>query len=474
MIARIKRSVYAVGQWLEDRTGLVSILKPALTHLVPHDARWWYVFGSATLTAFLVQVVTGVALALEYVPSASQAYASLQYITNGAPLGALLRGLHYYGASAMVLMVGLHMAQVFLFGAYKFPREMNWMTGVLLLGFTLVMGFTGQLLRWDQNAVWSMVVGAEQAGRVPLIGTWLAHLILGGQMLGGPTLTRFFVIHVFVMPGLIFAFVGLHLFLVLRHGISEPPRAGQPVNPRTYRQEYQERVHKTGVPFFPHAAWRDAVAAFIVVLGIVLLAWFFGAPKLDKLPDPSLVKASPHPDWYLLWYFSILALLPKGIESAFIVLFPLTIGAVLFFLPVFFSKGERAPSRRPWAIAIVIFVVMMIAVLWVQGIREPWSPRFETPPLPPQIVGATTGPVAEGAQLFHDKSCIVCHRIADQGGLRGPDLTTVADRLNRDQIVLRINNGGGNMPAYASSLNADDLEKIVQFLETRHRPAAQP
>ena len=465
----MKRAASKLWQWIDDRLGISALIGPPLKHLVPRDAGWWYVFGSATLVAFIIQVVTGVALAFSYIPSSSQAYDTLVFITRHAPFGNFLRGLHYFGASAMVLMVGAHLAQTFLFGAYKFPREMNWATGVLLLGFTLIMGFTGQLLRWDQNATWSVVVAAEQAGRVPWIGDWLARFILGGSTIGGATLSRFFAIHVFLVPGLMFLFIAFHLMLVLRHGISEPPVPGRPVNPKKYRQEYAQLMEKTGHPFWPEGAWRDFVFGTAVVVAVVLLALLVGPPALDKPPDPSILQADPRPDWYLLWYFAVLALIPPRIEGYVMILAPAAIGILLLLAPLLNNRGERAPSRRPWSIAVVILSVIMIGSLWIAGVRSPWSPNFDPVPLTPAIVGATSGPVFRGAQLFQKKSCLNCHLIAGHGGRRGPDLTFIGDQLTEQAMIIRIVNGGVNMPAFGATLKPGEINDLVAFLRSRKR-----
>ena len=436
---------------------------------MPRRSKWAFVFGSATLFAFILQVVTGITLAMFFEPSTATAYQSLQQISAPGSFEAIVRGLHYYGASLMVVMAGVHMARVYLTASYKYPREVQWISGVVMLFVTLAMAFTGQTLRWDQNAVWSVVVGAEQAARAPVIGPILARFLMAGDTLNAATLPRLFSLHVFWFPALLFGLIGLHVFLVLRNGISEPPKPGRKVNPRTYKTEYQARVKADGVPFWPDAAWRDALFGSALILLVAFLAWKFGAPDLTKPPDPSIVNADPKPDWYLIWYFSVLALWPYGITNVMIILAPLLAITLLVALPLISNKGERSPSRRPWSIGIVVVTVGMISSLTVVGLREPWLPHFDAPPLSTQVIGSSDPAVMRGAALFHSQSCILCHKIGNDGGVRGPDLTQMGERLNRDQLIWRIQNGAASMPPYAGVLNAQQLRDIVAFLETRRR-----
>jgi ubiquinol-cytochrome c reductase cytochrome b subunit len=463
----IRRLLRTTIDAFEERTGLIKFFRDIVLHPVPPDTGWYYVFGSAVLVCFIMQVVTGIALATRYVASSGNAYEVLQYITYKAVLGNLLRGMHFFGASAMILLVGIHMIQVFLMGCYKYPREFNWVTGVILLFLTVAMGFSGQLLRWDQTAVWATVLAAEMIGRTPLVGKYLARFLLGGKTLSGATLSRFLAFHVFFLPAAIFGVVGLHLFLVLHDGISAPPVPGGRVNPRTYRAEYEKLLEERGVPFWPDAAWRDVVVAFGVVVAIVALAHFVGPPALNNPPNPSLLANDPRPDWYMLWYFAVLALLPRGLESIFMILAPLTAFIFLILVPVLWNKGERHPARRPWAVAMVVVVVSTIIAFWIEGSISPWSPDFSAQPLPTSLVRSNDPQVISGAQLFHDKACEFCHTVEGHGGLRGPNLTEVALRLSINDIKIRILNGGGNMPSFAGILSSADLDDLVAFLESR-------
>jgi ubiquinol-cytochrome c reductase cytochrome b subunit len=232
--------VNSVGQWLDQRLQLASVVRDAAFHRVPRSsASWWYVFGSAALTVFMLQVVTGILLALLYVPSGAEAWNSLQALNHTVTLGWFIRALHGWGSNFMVALVLIHMVQVFLFGAYKYPREFTWVLGVCLLLMTLGMAFTGQVLRFDQDAYWGLGIGASIMSWVPLIGGWLVNLLLGGAIIGGNTLYRFFALHVFVIPGLLIALVSLHVLMVFKLGINEWPMPGRLVCRKTYLKEYE-------------------------------------------------------------------------------------------------------------------------------------------------------------------------------------------------------------------------------------------
>src|SRR4029077_7604357 len=233
-----------VAEWLDQRLQLGRTIRDVMEHPVPRQtASWWYVFGSAALTIFLFQVVTGILLALIYVPSAGEAWNSLQTLNHQVALGWFIRALHGWGSNFMLAIVLIHMAQVFLFGAYKFPREFTWILGVFMLLMTLGMAFTGQVLRFDQDAYGGFCIGASIVGRIPLVGGQLVHLMLGGPIINGATLTRFFALHVFIIPGTLLAFTGLHVWMVLKLGVNEWPMPGRIVRRETYIREYNELAH---------------------------------------------------------------------------------------------------------------------------------------------------------------------------------------------------------------------------------------
>ncbi len=209
--------------WLEERSGLIGYTKWFLFRNVPRDINWMQTLGAATLTAFIVQAVTGVVLAMYYKPDPDTAYASIVNITEEVTLGWLVRGMHKWGASVFIILMFLHMARTFLFGAYKYPREINWITGALLLVLGMAEGFTGYLLPWDQTAYWATVVGININATAPFLGPFIAQFLQGGTQIGPETLSRFYSLHMLVIPGAIMALIGLHMYLVVRLGVTSPP-----------------------------------------------------------------------------------------------------------------------------------------------------------------------------------------------------------------------------------------------------------
>jgi len=473
----MKSLLSSIGAWLDERLGVSESLGPVLRHPVPRDtASWWYVFGSATLVLFALQVATGICLALVYAPAASEAWASLEWLDYRQPLGWFLRALHGWGSNFMVGMMTIHMLQVFLFGAYKYPRELTWVVGVFLLFCTLGMAFTGQIMRFDQDAYWGLGIGVAILGRVPLVGPALVQLVVGGPIIGAQTLSRFFALHVFVVPGLLAVLVGVHLLLVLRLGINEWPMPGRLVDRETYRQRYEELVREDGVPFFPDAAQRDLVFAGLTILAVVACAAILGPIGPGGVPDPALIRTVPRPDFFFLSLFAAFALLPPWMETALILVAPLLGVAALLVLPFLFGTGEKSWKARPVSVLVVLLSLVTLVTLTKLGLDSPWSPHMDAwsgDPTPVRYLEGRTPLELRGAAVLQAKQCRNCHSLGGAGGERGPALDGVSTRLTRDQLVRQVIQGGGNMPAYGRNLSPAEVSALVAFMETL-RPANQP
>ena len=457
-------------EWIEHRLGLIQPMVKAAGHPTPsNNASWWYVFGSAATVLLIMQVMSGILLALIYSPSANNAWGSLQFLNHNVALGWYVRALHGWGSDFMIAIVLLHMAQVFLFGAHKFPRELTWMVGVVLLLLTLGMAFTGQVMRFDQDAYWGVGIGASIASRVPLVGAPLVHLMLGEPIVGAATLSRFFTLHVFVIPGLLLGGVGVHVWMVLLHGVSDWPMPGRIVRKSTYEREYHELAEKTGIPFLPEAAWKDAVFAAAIMLAVMACAFFFGPFGPGGPPDPTIIQTAPKPDFPFLWIYAVLAFLPPSIETPVILIVPAIGVGVLFLLPLLAGEGERHWARRPVAVLMVSMIALSLGIFTRLGTYTPWSPIMDAWTafaVPEDYLQHRTPLERQGAVVLQNKQCRNCHSLDRVGGQRGPALDEIASRMTEDQIIRQVLQGGGNMPAYGSALNPSETKALVSFLMT--------
>jgi ubiquinol-cytochrome c reductase cytochrome b subunit len=467
-----------IGAWFDARLQLSGVIREATQHPVPtKSASWWYVFGSAALTIFILQVFTGILLALVYVPSAAEAWNSLQYLNHDVTLGWFLRAVHGWGSNFMVAVVLIHMCQVFLFGAYKFPRELTWIVGVLLLLMTLGMAFTGQIMRFDQDAYWGLGIGASITGRVPGIGAYAVHMLLGGPIIAGATLSRFFALHVFVIPGLLIGFVSMHLLMVLKLGINEWPMPGRVVRRATYVKEYEEMAHKDGMPFVPGAIWKDLFFSAAIILAVMACAAYFGPFGPSGYPDPTIVQTIPKPDFFFLWLYALLALLPPAMETPVLLIAPVIVIGFLILLPLLSGEGEKSWKRRPIAVVTLLLIAVALGTFTKLATYSPWSPVMDGwsgDPVPVKYLEGRSPLERQGALVFQVKQCRNCHSIGGSGGLRGPALDAVAVSLTHDQLVRQVIQGGGNMPAYGKNLNPAEVTALVSFLETLHPPNQPP
>ena len=457
--------------WFESRLHLAELIGPSATHPVPRTAKWWYVFGSMTLVLFICQVVTGISLSLIYVPSAGQAFESLDYITFQHSMGWFLRALHVWGSHLMVAAMTIHVIQVFLFGAFKYPRELTWIVGVFLFLCTIGMAFTGQVLRWDQDSYWGLGVGMAMAGRIPWIGPGVVHFVLGGAIIGGEALSRFFTLHVFVIPGMLMGLIGLHLLLVVKCGINEKPTPGVLVDKRNYRENYHKLVEKRGMPFFPNAASRDMIACGLTLGFLFFCAMMFGPAGPSGEPNPAYIDTAPRPDFYFQSSFAVLALLPPYMETFLIIGFPILAVTAVILLPFLSGGGEKHWSRRPISVLFIVTLMLTLSALTYLGFQSPWSPVMDAwsgMTTPKNYLQGRSPLQLQGALVIQNKQCRNCHALEGLGGHRGPELDDVATRLNGDQLIRQVIQGGGNMPAFGRHISPEEATAVVSFMLTLH------
>jgi ubiquinol-cytochrome c reductase cytochrome b subunit len=436
-----------IYEWLNSRLKLKSLEKTLLDEPIPGGASWIYVFGSATLFLFILQGITGMFLAVYYAPTPDHAYDSVQFIENQVTFGWFVRGLHHWGASGIVIAVGLHMLQVFLYGAFKPPREMMWMVGVVL--FLLVMGFafTGYLLPWDQTAYWATQVGINMVGTVPLVGDVLMKVMRGGETLGALTLSRFFAVHVLFLPALIIMGIMLHLFILRRVGPAGP---------------WDEQKAAAGSEtFYPRQVFMDAVVMLGVFLVLALLAVLVPFPLADKA-NPSDTSFVPVPEWYFLFYYELLKYVHGPLEPFATWVLPGIVVLVMLLWPFLdWQKTVRAPASRPIGMALgVLFLVFVFLMLGI-SLKNLYAVKRIDPGL------------AHGKTLYAQFGCAGCHRIHGEGGALAPDLSYVGDaRSDREWHLKHFHDPqsvspGSIMPKFP--LSDQELHDLTSYMLSLRR-----
>ena len=408
-----------VRDWLEERTGLPSALQHFLDEDIPASAGWPHVLGSVALFAFLIQAVTGVLLALNYGSTPTEAHASIRYIMTELTAGPMIRGLHHWGASCMIVVVVLHMIQVFIWGAYKKPREATWIAGCALLLLTLAFGLTGYLLPWDNKAYWGTTVTTQIMGLAPGVGPYLKRL-LGAEndTIGTVTFARFYSAHVIILPMIILALIGLHLYLVRRHGVT----------PST------SDAHRPAKKFYPEQMFKDSVATFGYVIVLVLFA-NFAKLGLGSMADPTDTQYIPRPEWYFLFLFETLKLFQGPLEVLGAVVLP-NLGIAALFLVPFFDRGRAIRVRqRTVAIALTVFAVIGWAGLTERALATT-PPSMEDPEAglrPPQPWREMPPEQLAAIGYFEKDNCARCHVLGRS--MTSPDLAKDPSTRPADWLI---------------------------------------
>jgi quinol-cytochrome oxidoreductase complex cytochrome b subunit len=448
--------------WVDERLQISPIFRAFVDRKLPGNIGWAHTLGSATILFLIVQIATGIVLTLSYVPSPSAAYESVLYIDQ-TPFGALVRGVHHWTASLLVILVAVHALRVFVWAAYRYPRELTWVVGALLFFVVMGFAFTGYLLPWDQKAYWATVVGTNIAGSVPFIGRQMVELLRGGPELGAVTLARFYGIHVWVLPALLVPLVAFHFFAVVRQGIAASPRRKPlvaAIEGESRRDAYQREYaaeKAAGRPFW-HALMKDALVSIVLLGSIFALTIALGAP-LDPKANPNATGYAPRPEWYFLSLFQLLWYV-KGPFESLLIFGIFVIGGLVFTAVPFLDRSrERLPRRRPVAMALAGVVVAGVVGLTVIGATS--TPAGVAIVLP---VDGMTAQQLEGLKVFNASGCTSCHAVRGIGGTSGPDLSRAGFRWDeatiRTQIVTPQDT---EMPAF-DSLTQQQLDDLVAFL----------
>jgi len=464
--------------WLNRRTGLDSLLRGALDEPIPGGARLAYIFGSGLLFIFLSQIITGVFLALYYVPSADHAHTTVAYITKSVTAGSFLRGLHSYGASAMIVVLLLHLSQTYLYGAYKGRRELLWVSGCVLFVLVLGMAFTGYLLPWDQKAYFATAVGTNAASEMPLIGESVKRLMRGGTDMGTLTISRFFVAHVFLIPACIFALVASHLFIFRKAGAAGP-----------FTEDPFEPKQKTEL-FYPRQILMDLSLTALLIVGLGCLA-FFVPVQLGPAANPADAQYIPRPEWYYLPIFQWLKYWHGAASVIGVLVIPTVLALAVVALPFLDRSVERRPWKRPVAMAAYFFVMSALVGLGLRSkyldhhdpevaqqlakqkaeevayMSKPFEPELSSASLAAANVALADPLAAKGKAIFESHYCTACHGEGGVGTAAAPALIGVSAKFSTGQITELLRHPTAKMKAGGMptpDLSPDDMKALVAYI----------
>src|ERR1700730_4412238 len=431
--------------WLNRRTGVDDLLRSALDEPIPGGARFAYIFGSGLLFIFISQIITGVFLTQYYVPSADHAHTTVAYITKSVTAGSFLRRLHFYGASAMVVVLLLHLSQTYIYGAYKGRRELLWLSGCVLFGLVLAMAFTGYLLPWDQRAYFATAVGTNAVSEIPWIGESMKRLMRGGTEMGTLTISRFFVAHVFLIPAFIFALVAAHIFLFRRAGAAGPVDE-DPCDPKQKAEL-----------FYPRQVLMDLSLTALLIIGLGLLC-FFVPMQLGPPANPADAQYVPRPEWYYLPIFQWLKYWHGSAAILGVFVIPILLVLAILALPFMDRSVERRPWKRPVTIGAYAFVVFVLLGLGLRSeyldkhdpgvaqqlakqqseedeyARKPFEPELSSASLVAANVILADPLAAKGKTIFQGQSCNACHGDSGVGTAAAPALIGIGARFSPEQL----------------------------------------